>query len=924
VTPWILAGSLDAALDAALTRHGRAQVAEALARCGHAVEAGWVRDELLVEATEPAREAPSPPDAPRRRGARPRQDAATLRCPAEPPADPLAHDAFLEALLGRMLHPASEPEDTARDLLRLVALAPTRVDVLDAAAGTAWRLGYERAAGTLYREALRIAPRDAVAQSALHALDREDRRARARAAQDAETLADLLVEAPDDAEVQRAASVWWRARGDLARARDHAERAVVLEPDNAWARLALAEAALAQDDPEEARRAAQGVPDSADAEARRLRDVLLASALRRSGDAERAAGRLDAAEARYRDALARDPEDPWTHIGVAGSLMARERWSEALASYATLADHPDPDVRRIAERGRAGALEAMDRAEEALGVLDALARSDDQQDASLHAARDALAARVAVRHLDRLRREGHPDDAHAGLEALRIEHADSADVHAAIAAVRLDRGDAAGAADSALRALAVEGRHPWALETAVAAAAACDCAQRVRPWIDAAAIGGSPVAERLRPRVHVLAQVDAAREARLDGRRDVARAALLDAERRAGKDEVAWAAVAAGWEALGATRRARAFRTRQPTPSDAPADPPVAAPEPMRRAVVRTDAATGVLLRAGVPGLQQVLAGYAPVRAALQTPGGSRWRVEAVPTWVSDGVHTDTGTATTLGWSSPDDAFTVAGLDVGTSPIGFAGGAYPTWMGRLRLGGATAVTMETLRAPLHDSLPAWAGAVDPARGTLYGQVGYTGVGGGVAWVGLHGLAGIAGHTGRLDAIAMERVLRQDAAVWAGMHRGAFGMGLEGAGMLHDRQADAFETGAGAVYTPLRFATGALRVDTRVAQARWGACAAASAGLLYADGDDNAWFAAGRRAVGRASLRAFVRLGRTRLVLDASTLRVEGGWHQEVIGLQFEPPAWSGAPTEVPMPATTLPGPTWGLPGADVVRTEEPC
>jgi hypothetical protein len=231
--------------------------------------------------------------------------------------------------------------------------------------------------------------------------------------------------------------------------------------------------------------------------------------------------------------------------------------------------------------------------------------------------------------------------------------------------------------------------------------------------------------------------------------------------------------------------------------------------------------------------------------------------------------------------------------------------------------------METGRVPVHDSLPAWSGGIDPANGERYGAVSHAWVGAATGWGGAHVDAGALGRAGYVGGLSMEPVRRIEAVVWAGGligdGEGGLRSGVEGAAMLHDRQADAFARGSGAFYSPPRFASGALRLGGHWRPRTLGVCGSVAGGALIADGEDSMWFSAGVRPMGRGTVGMRLDAAHAlRVSMDANLLQVGASWRQTsgmlrvTIGRQV-----SGVGADAALS-------TFGPPGAGIVATEEPC
>jgi tetratricopeptide (TPR) repeat protein len=200
------------------------------------------------------------------------------------------------------------------------------------------------------------------------------------AAQGLRQVVELL---PDNADVHQQLAVAYGNLGDLDRTRRHLERAVALEPDRVAARIQLATAALDLQDPAAAiphlRRVLELAPDDPDAGWLLGRALVLTGdvagglAAFEAADARSAAdggevpvwghnewgsalarsGRLDAALARFRAALAADPDDAQALFYTGLVLEGLGRVDEALEHYCrSMEARPSPPAAaRLQARG---------------------------------------------------------------------------------------------------------------------------------------------------------------------------------------------------------------------------------------------------------------------------------------------------------------------------------------------------------------------------------------------------------------------------------------------------------------------------------------------------------------------------------------------------------------------------------------------
>jgi tetratricopeptide (TPR) repeat protein len=343
-------------------------------------------------------------------------------------------------------------------------------------------------------------------------------------------------------------------------------------------------------------------------------------------------------------------------------------------------------------------------------------------------------------------------------------------------------------------------------------------------------------------------------------------------------------------------------------------------PPPDRR--VLATAGFGVLRRSGVSGVGQELATYVPLHLGPPPIGPIQLDVEAVLLRVENGVDTSWAVAPSLGLMTPAELPWAAWGRIGTSPIGFAEGAYPVWHvgGRGRLGAPLAFGVETGRAPILDSYASWAGAADLYTNQPFGRVHHTWFGG---WAGLGAPwgtdLGLLGRLGQSEGIGLEPVGRAEVVAWLGQRIGTpernVRIGGEGVAFSHQRQVDGFESGQGAYYSPPIFAVATGRIDVRWHGFgdRLGVCGGVGAGMQYAGGGTSLYFAPGSAFThnGRLSVEWNV-TGKWGVALQGGWLKA-GPWHQETGLVRF------GHNLGGPPPLTTFATPSAGL-----LYQGEPC
>lgn len=946
-------------------------------------------------------------------------------------------DALVNALLGAATERIrrGDPEAARLDGLAALAMRPDAPWVQRGTAGILWGLGDAEGARALYLRSLDREPgnldarvaaanlcfwsdhRDRVAallagvpedRADVRELREQIRRAglvdaarvvsgMADPAASEQAIRGLLRKAPTEVElVLRLADAVGR-QGRHAEALGLLAYARQIAPDDPWPTIAEVNERVAGGDIEGARARLDALRTDLPPAVALERDRAKARMLRAAADGEREAGRIGAAVLRYAESAALDP-NPWTLAGLAGLYVQEREYAAALAVYEQLAARfaDDAELSAIAERGRAGVLEALGRRTEALLTLEALAaRVPSEEHLRLH---DEMSLRETIARADDARREGALDEAFEILSELAVDQGESPDVHAALAAVLLDRGDASDAVDEAIRALVRDPGNRWALDTALRAAPDCACARRVLPYLAVAVAGGDASAREGLARVRTLTAVESADELRNQHRSGEALDTLAEAGALAGDDAESHMHVARGYAALHRTRLARASlrrvlaidprhveaaleladtyrralrhgaaehvleqswqntrdprvgmelaRTRagrgrfEPALADLAAidageeaPPSIAADVATLRAAIAEERigwvapGVGVLARSGVTGIQREFATFSPVSARIPVAPWSAV-IEAVPVWVTDGLHQDTGVAFSGGLFSPAERPLAFSTRLGTSPIGFDAGFYPTWNVTLKARPARTLTLglDSGRVPLLDSLASWAGQRDLRSGEMYGSVSNIWGGASARLSTDAGTElGLLGRAGWVDGLAMERNGRRDAVAWAARRIGSparsVRLGLEGVLMGNDRQADAFEEGSGAYYSPETFGVALARLDGRWHGEgdRLGICASIAGGVQHSVGRDSLFFKPGTVFAhnGRVDLRTDLG-SRLRLDIELTYLMAGPAWHQETALLRI---GYGRAAAE---PTSASPLTTFAMPGAGLVFTGDPC
>lgn len=772
--------------------------------------------------------------------------------------------------------------------------------------------------------------------------------------------------------------------GDANGALEEIHAARRLAPDDPWPRLAEANLRMVHGEPDLAATVLTELGDDVPPEVGRERDRARARLLRLQAARERDAGRLADARARYTEAAALDT-DPWNVLGLAGVALQEGDAEGALALYDQLSDDPiDPDLRREATRGRAAALEALGRAEDAVAALEDASSGDPAEDL---VAEDAVRVRAEIQAADALRRDGDLAQAARRLEALAEDHGDSPAVRTALAALRLDQGRPRDAVREAGAALSRAPHDPWALETALAAAASCGCTAEVLHHFEADAATGDPDARRRLGLARAQTAAEAAADEVRRHRRAAARALLDEARDHPGLDADALVVLARayrlargprGAEAalrealrlepghaeatlalanlLAATLRAR--EAERLLAANAAVDPALAVPlarahlargeseaavtvlqgidtpyaESLRaraeqHALAEVAPGAGVLRRSGQPGLQLETAIFTPL--AVGGPAGpGRWQVEAVAVQVDNGAQVERGVALSGAWTGPPDAPLSGSVRLGTSPHGFVAGLYPTWnLGvGLRLPPSLFFGVETARVPLQDSLASWAGQRDPLTGEVFGSASFTWVGARASVSGARGPdAGVLGRVGAVGGVGFDANPRQEAVAWGGWRLGdaARGVrfGVEGVYAGNERQVDGFGVGEGGYYSPPSFGLGLGGLEGRW-HTRGGHLG------VCATARAGVQHASGDDSPWFASGTLFAHNGQVQIVGDLGgrwRFTMEGSW-------LAAGPVWHqeaallhlGFGPEPGAPGPASPLSTFAFPGAGIVSTGDPC
>ena len=272
----------------------------------------------------------------------------------------------------------------------------------------------------------------------------------------------------------------------------------------------------------------------------------------------------------------------------------------------------------------------------------------------------------------------------------------------------------------------------------------------------------------------------------------------------------------------------------------------------------------GLANRPGQAGENFLSTQYAPIAVEWAPVGPLRLTGEVIPVRISDGANDHSATSASAGISINTASNFGGHLRLGTSPTGatLPADSYMTWFGNLQAGVGDKVIaeVETVRAPVTDSLTAWVGAVDPATGAVFGRVHDTWVGGKISsrfdngtelgalgrWGQSEGLlmnigANDVGMTAWEQAIGWFRApLRKqvDRELW---------IGAEAMVMDHDRQVEQFAPGGGGVFTPDSFYQALLRVEGLFGidpDSRFTACGVAGVGPQQVIGNETLYLTPG--------------------------------------------------------------------------------
>ncbi|MDP2310980.1 MAG: tetratricopeptide repeat protein [Pseudomonadota bacterium] len=313
---------------------------------------------------------------------------------------------------------------------------------------------------------------------------------------------------------------------------------------------------------------------------------------------------------------------------------------------------------------------------------------------------------------------------------------------------------------------------------------------------------------------------------------------------------------------------------------------------PEARATLAADraarASAGVLFitRGGLPGSAQIGAVGVPVEVTTPALGSVRVRAQVVPLHLYADTGTDDGVAASVGILTPEARRVSASAHVGTSPIGFDGGVYPTWAARLalKLVRSLGLAFETVRAPRTDSRASWASEVYAPTGQRFGRASELTIGASLAWSTPKTNLGISGRTGWVEGIGITPNVLGEGVFWVEQDIDAAPFGAQisasGVAQAYARRDDAFVPGQGAYFSPPLHLAGLVELDGYVRMGPARVCASVGGGPRYLGGEPTAFASAGFGAVGTARLGTGVRLSeRLVLSIDGRGQLVSDGWHQ---------------------------------------------
>jgi tetratricopeptide (TPR) repeat protein len=328
----------------------------------------------------------------------------------------------------------------------------------------------------------------------------------------------------------------------------------------------------------------------------------------------------------------------------------------------------------------------------------------------------------------------------------------------------------------------------------------------------------------------------------------------------------------------------------------------------------------GFYHRDGEAGRQFVNAFFVPIAVRGVPLGPIGLDVEAIPLFLDDAETQERGVALSAGLSAQIGVFKLHGRG-GVSPLGFSGGPYGTWFGRgeVLVNGRVNLGVETGRAPVNDSVLAWAGKVG-TNGQAFGRVARTWFGGFVAGGPTeHDLLSLYGRGGWVEGLRMERVPFWEVAASGSrtfdQETSSFRLGALGVAMGYDAQVDRFIVGEGGVFSPPLFLYGAARAEGRFHSKDEvvSACVGAAGGPQYVQAADprtrpGTYVTPGFHFGYEISGSLIWNLARNwRVGVDASRLVTGSNWSRNAVlaSVRFGPPV---TPSTPPPAFSSLGGP----------------
>ncbi|MBX2803360.1 MAG: BCSC C-terminal domain-containing protein [Myxococcales bacterium] len=364
---------------------------------------------------------------------------------------------------------------------------------------------------------------------------------------------DLLVRFPDNPRILHALGDTLMRHGKPADAHKVYSRARVLDPANHWLTLAVAQAELDLERPDDAQLTLDDVPTGEDEHLDAALRTARARALRASGDRlHEDMGRDEEAFEAYSQSL-QLAVDTWTLSSLAGLYLAHAQPSVALAFYdaAIEADHGN----RAAKLGRITALQQLGRLPAARTALEDLGRRGAGVD--VWQIQDSMEIQQALQDVDHWVLKGDLRRARQQLDQVASRHPESPHVDAAMGSLMLVQGQAGMALQRAERALLVDPKHGRALAVAMDAGLQLsrmnDVVRLMEGALDAG--GGEPARVALENALFA-SRVETAVQLAKDGRRRQAEQELADLQDAVSDNPDHWALLGGGYLEMDLAARA--------------------------------------------------------------------------------------------------------------------------------------------------------------------------------------------------------------------------------------------------------------------------------------------------------------------------------------------------------------------------------